>query len=53
MVPEHLEEFLSPFALCSIQTFAQTVEDGAIVDLVLIIALSIVWSGKSVGDLIL
>ena len=45
-------EFLGPFALCSIQVFAQAVENGAIADLGMTIALRIVGSGESVDDLI-
>jgi len=37
--PEHPGEFLSLFALCSFQAFAQAIEDGAIVDIGLTIAL--------------
>jgi len=49
----HPGEFLDQFAFYTIQTFAQVVEDDAINDLGLTIALRIVGSGESVSDLIL
>ena len=48
----HPGEFLGPFALCSLQAFAQAVENGAIADLSLTNALEIIGSGEPVGDLV-
>ena len=44
--PEHSRKFLISFDLCSVQVFAQSVEDGSI-------ALRIIERGESVGDLLL
>ena len=51
--PEHLGKFLGPYALCSVQVFAQAVEDSTITDLGLTIALRITGPGESAADLIL
>ena len=44
--PEHSRKFLISFDLCSVQAFAQAVEDGSI-------TLRIIERGESVGDFIL
>ena len=51
--PENPGEFLGPYALCSVQAFAQAVEDSTITDLSLTIALRITGLGESVGILYL
>jgi len=51
--PEHSGEFLHPFAFSFVLTFEQVVENGAAVDLSLTIALRIMRSEKSMGDLVL
>ena len=41
--PEHSGEFLCPFAFSFAQNFAQVVQDGAVADFGLVIALRLIW----------
>ena len=48
----HTGKFLRLFVFSFVQIFAQAIEDGAIVDLGLVIALRITRRGESMGDFV-
>ena len=51
--PEHVRKLLDPFAFRLSEALAQAIEDGAIVDLSLVVALWIVRCREPTSDLVL